>query len=65
VDGKLACKQKTICSNWWIYLWCSQCGLMSSPMLPPRSRGLPLLYNRPPIKTNINSKTPRRWQMTQ
>jgi hypothetical protein len=24
VDTKLACKQKTICSNWWIYLWCRQ-----------------------------------------
>jgi hypothetical protein len=28
VDTKLAGKQKTICSNWWIYLWCSQCGLI-------------------------------------
>jgi hypothetical protein len=36
-DTKLACKQKTICSNWWIYLWCSQCGLRSSPRLRPRS----------------------------
>jgi hypothetical protein len=55
VDTKLACKQKTICSNWWIYLWRSQCGLRSSSRLRPRSRALPLLHKRPPIKTNINS----------
>ena len=57
VDTKLACKQKTMCSNWWIYLWRSQCGFRSSPRLRPRSRALPLLHKRPPIKTNINSKT--------
>jgi hypothetical protein len=46
-----------ICSNWWIYLWRSQCGLRSSPRPRPKSRALPLLHKRPPIKTNINSKT--------